>query len=101
MAGFLAALLPSLIGVAGSLLGGKGKKQQYTTTQNAQQQQAYSQLLKMIMQKMSQQSPAQAMGGQSLNQLSQMFYGKPYQMPQNTARPSNPTQAFIPPNYQQ
>ena len=85
--GLFAALLPSLLGVVGSLF--KGKKQKYTTTQTGEQQQAYSQLLKMIQRQMSQQSPAQAMGGQSLNQLSSMFYGKPY-TPPNMAKPGLP-----------
>ena len=86
----LAAFLPSLLGVVGSLF--KGKKAQYSTNQNPQQAQAYQMLLNQLMQRMrsGQQSPVQQAGNQSMNQLSQMFYGTPFPQQQQTARPTLP-----------
>lgn len=85
----LGALLPSILGIVGSLF--KGNKAKYTTNQNPQQAQAYQMLLNQLMQRMrqGQQSPAQMAGNQSMNQLSQMFYGTPFpQQPQQQAMPS-------------
>lgn len=77
--GLLAALLPSALGVIGSLF--KGKKTQYTAQQTPQQQAAYNQLLKMLQQRMGQQSAGYQPTFDAMNNLSQMFYGKTYQQP--------------------
>lgn len=79
MAGFLAALLPSALGVIGSLF--KGKKTKYTGAQTPEQTAAYNQLLKMIQQRMGQQSAGYQPTFDAMNNLSQMFYGKTYQQP--------------------
>lgn len=83
----LASLLPSILGVVGSLF--KGNKAQYSTNQNPQQAQAYQMLLNQLMQRMrsGQQSPVQQAGNQSMNQLSQMFYGTQFPQQQQTTMP--------------
>lgn len=91
MSSFLEDIIPfagPILGVIGSLF--KGKKAKYTTTQNPQQAQAYQMLLNQLMQRMrsGQQSPVQQAGNQSMNQLSQMFYGTSFPQQQQQAMPN-------------
>jgi hypothetical protein len=76
----LAAFLPSIIGVLGSLF--KGKKQQYTNQQTPQQSAAYNQLLKMIQQRMGQPSAGMQPSQDAMGMLYKQFLNKPYN-PQN------------------
>lgn len=76
------ALIPSALGVIGSLFGGKGKKQEYSPWQGKQQQAAYSALLKMLQQKMGGQSAGFGPTSTAMNQLGNMFYGQNMVPPQ-------------------
>jgi Tfp pilus assembly protein PilV len=67
MAVGLAAFIPSILGVLGSLF--KGKKTQQAPQQTPQQLQAYTQLLQMLMKKNQQ-------GSDPMNQIRNMFYGQ-------------------------
>jgi hypothetical protein len=71
----LAAAIPSIIGIFGSLL--KGKKTKFANQQTPQQQEAYNQLLQMLMQR-------NKTGSNSMNQVRNMFYG---QQGQQTTQP--------------
>jgi hypothetical protein len=86
----LAALIPSALGVIGSLFGGKGKKAEYAAQQTPQQQMAYKALLNMIQQRMGQQSAGFQPTFDAMNNLSQMFYGKEYAQPQAQPGPVLP-----------
>lgn len=70
----LAAAIPSIIGVLGSLF--KGNKAKYSTTQNPQQAQAYQMMLNQLIQRMrtNQQSPVQMQGQKSINRINNMFW---------------------------
>jgi Tfp pilus assembly protein PilV len=63
----LAAFIPSILGVLGSLF--KGKKTQQAPQQTPQQLMAYNQLLQMLMRKNQQ-------GSDPTNQIRSMFYGQ-------------------------
>ena len=69
----LLAFLPSIIGMAGTLLGGKGKKQEYAAQQTPQQQ-AFTRYLMNLMK--GQMGPGAANKQpiyDSMNMLSKMF----------------------------
>ena len=67
----LAAFIPSILGVLGSLF--KGKKTEQNTQMDPRQNLAYGQLLQLLMKK-------NQMGSDPMNQVRSMFYGQ--QQPQ-------------------
>ena len=76
------SFLPSILGVLGSIFGGKGKKTEYAAQQTPQQSQAYNALLKMLQQRMGQPSAGYGPTSMAMNNLSNMFYGQ-NAVPQN------------------
>ena len=69
-------MLASILGILGSLFGGKGKKTEYAAQQTPQQSQAYNALLKMLQSRMGQPSAGYGPTSMAMNQLSNMFYGQ-------------------------
>jgi hypothetical protein len=82
--GLFAALLPSALGIIGSLF--KGKKTENAAQGTPQQNAAYAALLRMIQQRMGQPSAGTAPTQMAMNNLSNMFYG------QNAIPQQNPLQ---------
>jgi hypothetical protein len=82
--GLFAALLPSALGIIGSLF--KGKKTENAAQGTPQQNAAYAALLRMIQQRMGQPSAGTAPTQMAMNNLSNMFYG------QNAIPQQNPVQ---------
>lgn len=74
----LLAFLPSIIGLAGTLLGGKGKKQEYAAQQTPQQSAAYNALLRMLQQRAGTGSAGYQPTSDAMNILYQTFLGKNY-----------------------
>ena len=74
----LLAFLPSIIGLAGTLFGGKGKKQEYTPYQSPQQQQAYNSLLQLLQRQAGSGSAGYQPTSDAMNILYQTFLGKNY-----------------------
>ena len=72
-----AAAIPGIIGILGSLFGGKGKKTQYASMQTPEMQQAYSALLKMVQGNMGQQSAGYQPTSDALNMLYGTYFGQP------------------------
>lgn len=76
---FLKDVIPfagPILGVLGSIFGGKGKKTEYAAQQTPQQQGAYNALLKMLQQRMGQPSAGYGPTSMAMNQLGNMFYGQ-------------------------
>lgn len=73
------AILPGIIGGIASLF--KGKKTQYAAQQTPQQRLAYNQLLRMLTQRMGQQSAGMGAGNDALNILYSQFLGRGYAPP--------------------
>mgnify|MGYP001071930280 FL=1 len=101
MGGFLAAI-PGIIGAIGSLFGGKGKKTEYANTMTPQQQQYYSQMLRMLQQRNQSQYSQSSPYNSALNTIYRQFFGQGYpgQQQQQPRQASTMAQgqAFIPPN---
>ena len=81
----VSALLPSALGIIGSLF--KGNKTKYTNQQTPQQAAAMNQLLKMIQQRMGGQSAGYQPTMNAMNNVSQMFYGQPANQGQGMGSP--------------
>jgi hypothetical protein len=83
----LAAFIPSVLSVLGSLF--KGKKTKQAPQQTPQQLAAYTQLLQMLTQR-------NKMGSDPMNQVRNMFYGQQPQ-PTQTRTPGTPYTGFTAP----
>jgi hypothetical protein len=71
-------LIPGLVGIIGSLFGGKGKQTQYANQLTPAQQQMYSKLLSMVGSRMGQPSAGTQPTSDALNLLYSKFFGRPY-----------------------
>jgi hypothetical protein len=69
--------------LAGTLLGGKGKKQQYAAQQTPQQQSAYNSLLQLLQRQSGTGSAGYQPTSDAMNILYQTFLGKNYTPAQN------------------
>ena len=86
--------LPAAVGVVGSLLGsGKGKDKTYQAMQDPSTNAAYQQLLKIMQQRMGQQSAGYQPTMDAMNLIYRQFFGNPYMQNRGMQTPATPPNA--------